>query len=365
MGSLELGLLELGLLATALGTAIRFAYDAVSGNRWSLGTLADHRAGLLLGTLLLTIGTLSLMWMPFDLHRAEALRSWRWVIFEPLLAFALARLAIARDGRAPLALSLALPAGVVALGALAQLIDASSSFSVDAVHRSTATYLHPNNLALYLERSLFLVLATALFARDRRRWLLLVLSAVIVAGIGATFSRGAVLGLTAGGAVILLAHPVRRGWQILGAGLAVVVVAFGVLASQRFLGTGSSGVASTPADTSGAMLARDASRLPGSGDRTGPVSLVESTALHRSEHLERALHVSHPHNLVLDSWLSLGLPGLVLFFVFVAAGAWVIWRARSGKLTLDTWQLGALGCLGASLDTDWSIMGISSPIWQL
>lgn len=347
IGSLELGLLEVGILTTVLGTGFRFAYDTVSGNRWRLRPLLLPWGPLALGGLLLVSGSLSLVWMPFSLHRAEALRSWRWVIVEPLLAFALARLAISRDGRAPLAVAIALPAGAVAIAGIWQLADASSSFSVDEVHRSTATYLHPNNLALYLERALYLVLVPAMLMRNRARWLLFALSLAIAAGIGSTFSRGALLGLAAGGALVLLANPIRRGWRILLTGFAVLLAAFAVLASQRLSGADSSGLVSTRR-----YLWSDAVEMIRDFPVRG-IGLDQFLWLHQQRYIDPRIwserYVSHPHNLALDAWLSLGLPGIGLLAIFIGAGTWVVWRNRTGRTALDAWQLGGLACLGAGM----------------
>lgn len=77
---------------------------------------------------------------------------------------------------------------------------------------------------------------------------------------------------------------------------------------------------------------------------------------------------SHPHNLVLDSWLSLGVAGLFLLFGFIIVGAWTAWQARTGRLVLSPWQLGALGCLAAGLghgmvDNGYFLADLSAMTW--
>lgn len=347
VGSLQLGLLEIGILATALGTGFRLGYDLVQGGDVSLRVALSPAAMLVLPIGLLTIGTLSLVWMPFDLHRAEALRTWRWVIVEPVILFGLARLAIVKEGHAPLAIAVSGPAVVVASGALWQLVDLSSAFSVDNVHRSTATYLHPNNLALYLERVLFLALVPGLLLSGKRRWLLLGMSCMIAAGIGATFSRGALLGIATGFAVLLLAHPVRHGWRVLALGTAVVTIGFGAVATHRLTGSNSSGIIATRR-----YLWSDSLRMLRDFPISG-IGLDQFLWLHQRRYIDPRIwserYVSHPHNLLLDSWLSLGLGGVLLLLLFLTVGGWVVYRARSGKARLDVWQLGALACLGAGL----------------
>lgn len=346
-GSLELGLLEIGILVSLVGLLFR-----------SVFTLAEHRTPLrptstklktewVLPTLLLLVGSLTLFWMPFDSHRAEALRSWRWVIVEPVILFVLARRAIASDGSGPLVLAMALPAGFVSLSAIWQLGWSGSSFSVDDVQRSTATYLHPNNLALYLERTLMLVLIPGLMLRSRMRWSFLFLSALIAIGVATTFSRGALLGLVVGLGVVLLAHPVLNGWKMLALGSLGVVSAFALVAGSRFTGAESSGFVETRRYLWGdsVTMLRD---FPSTG-----IGLDQFLWLHQTRYIDPRIwserYTSHPHNLLLDSWLSLGVAGLLLLLVFVVVGIWFIWQARTGRIRLSVWQLGALGCLGAGV----------------
>jgi putative inorganic carbon (HCO3(-)) transporter len=366
IGSLSLSLLEIGVLATVAGTAIRMAFDFVESSRLpELQSLGRPPTWILPGLLLL-VGTLSLAWMPYGLHRAEALRTWRWVIFEPLLVFVLARLAIRRDGGGPLAVAITVPAGVVAMVAIWQLGSASSGFSADDVQRSTATYLHPNNLAFYLERAAMLSLIPALLLKSRFRWWFSGLTVILILGLAATFSRGALLGLAAGCAVVLLARPIRHGWRMLGVGAMATIAAFALVARDRFSGADSSGFVETRRllwEGSGRML-RD---FPITG-----IGLDQFLWLNQSRYIDPQIwserYTSHPHNLLLDSWLSLGLPGLGLLFGLVLAGGWIIWRSRTGRVMLSPWQLGALGCLGAGLghgmvDNGYMLADLSVMTW--
>ncbi len=366
VGSLELGLLELGTLITVAGTLIRYVFDLVEGRQRPV--LRDSGASgiWVLPALLLLVGTFSLVWMPFNAHVAEALRTWRWVVVEPLLLFALARMAIARDGHVPLTLAIVLPAGIVALAAVWQFGSASSEFSVDEVHRSTATYLHPNNLALYLERAAMLAVVPALFLRSRSRVSLFVLAAVLFAGLAATFSRGAILGVASGFVLVLLAHPIRNGWKFLGAGALTVVAAFALTAGTRFSGADSSGFLDTRQ-----YLWAGATRMVRDFPLSG-IGLDQFLWLNQSRYVDPAIwserYTSHPHNLLLDSWLSLGLPGLMLLLAFSIVLGWVVWRARHGRVTLNPWQLGALGCLGAGLghglvDNGYFLADLSAFTW--
>lgn len=347
VGSLQLSLLELGILVTLAGSCFRFAFDATPGNRSIDSELFRPELSWALVAVVLAVGTGSLVWMPFDTHLAEALRTWRWVIVEPIIAFGLARLAIARNGRAWLVIALAIPGGFVALAALMQLANETSDFAVDAVHRSTATYLHPNNLALYLERILFLLLVPGILLKDRIRLPLLLAAGLVALGCGATFSRGAMLGVLAGGVVFLLAHPIRRGWSILGFGAAALVIGFGLVSSERLAGANSSGLMETRR-----YLWIDSLEIIRDFPWTG-IGLDQFLWLHRQRYIDPRIwserYTSHPHSIVLDAWLSLGVPGLIALLLFLIAGGRLMWSVRRGRRKLDPWQLGALAGLGAGL----------------
>ncbi len=366
IGSLQLGLLELGVLVTATGTSIRIAFDFVEHRNIASAPRKGPTWFWILPLLLLVLGTLSLVWMPFDTHRAEALRTWRWVILEPLLLFVLARKAIDREGAGALTLAIVLPAGAVSVAALWQLSSASSSFSVDNVHRSTATYLHPNNLALYLERAAMLSLVPGALLQSRARWVFLGLTALMFAAVASTFSRGALLGLAVGVAVVLLAHPIRHGWKLLIGTLLGGLAAFALFAGTRFAGADSSGFVNTRRFLwEGALaMVRD---FPITG-----IGLDQFLWLNQSRYIDPRIwnerYTSHPHNLFLDSWLSLGVLGVALLGVYIFAGGWIVWQARRGRWTLSPWQLGALGCLGAGLghgmvDNGYFLADLSALTW--
>lgn len=347
IGALQLGLLELGVLATSAGFGLRFTYESIVDRQIpNLDWLRPYTCWILPG-LLLAIGTVSLLSMPFVAHRAVALRTWRWVIIEPILLFAMARWAITRRGPIPLSIAIVLPATIVSGAAIWQILDSTSSFTVDSVQRSTATYLHPNNLALYLERAFFLAFVPAMLIARRWRLPLLVISFAIAGGIAATFSRGAVLGLVAGGVVLMVAHPVRFGWRALIWGTLTAIGLFFVVAGQRFTGADSSGFIATRG-----YLWRDSVKMLRDVPITG-IGLDQFLWLHQSRYIDPHIwserYTSHPHDLLLDSWLSLGLAGAFLFAAMVGTGAWVTWQKRTGKQRANAWQLGALACLGAGL----------------
>ena len=133
-------------------------------------------------------------------------------------------------------------ATVVSLVGLWQFAAGSMLINAEGVLRIRAFYGSPNNLALYLERSLAVTLALGLFVRDRRtRISWLALAGIQGAALLLTFSKGA----------LLLALPVTfvvlwmGGWRLLKQSgqstrplwLLAALAAVGFLAMTPFLGT--------------------------------------------------------------------------------------------------------------------------------
>ncbi|MCO5222484.1 MAG: O-antigen ligase family protein [Thermomicrobiales bacterium] len=347
VGSLHLSMLELGVVITTAGLVCRSVYDLVEDRSRLTFEWMRPAAIWVLPGLLLIVGTLSLVWIPFQSHFAEALRTWRWVIVEPLLLFAIARWTIARHGVVPVVLAIAAPAVIVAIAGIWQLASVTSTFAVDDVHRSTSTYLHPNNLALYLERTFFLIAVPGLLLAGRKWRGLLVLAAFILAGVAVTFSRGALLALFAGCATALLLRPLEKGWRYLLTASAVAGVAFWVVAGARFSGDESSGFVSTRR-----YLWSDSLEMLRDFPFTG-IGLDQFLWLHRGRYIDPRIwnerYTSHPHNLLLDAWLSLGVAGVVFLGLMVVCGLWTLVQCRRGRIAFDPWRLGVMAALGAGL----------------
>ncbi len=222
---------------------------------------------------------------------------------------------------------LALGAAAVALVGLGQAILGADIIRAEGVSRVRAFYGSPNNLALYLERVLPMLLAVAVFGAGRRRWVYGGLAALVLPCLILTFSRGALmLGLPAGLLVIGL---LRRGRTLrvvsvgLGAG-AVGLVTVLATGAARFAGlfdfqTGTSFLR--------LKLWRGAWQMaldfPWLG--VGPDNFLYA---YRTRYVLPSaweeLNLSHPHNILLDFWTRLGLAG-------VAVGAWLLTAAaRAG-----------------------------------
>jgi O-antigen ligase len=118
---------------------------------------------------------------------------------------------LARDERTLLRLAVWLAAGglVVAVWGLVTWL-LGAGVVVDGVRRLVGPHFSPNHTALYLERTFFVAMGLALAAPRRRRLWALALCGVVLVALLLTGSRGALLGLGAGAAVMTLLALRRR-----------------------------------------------------------------------------------------------------------------------------------------------------------
>jgi len=207
----------------------------------------------------------------------------------------------------------------VALFAMYQAFISRDVIMAEGVQRVHAFYGSPNNLALYLDRLLPLLVAVAAFARSHPLRVAYAVAALPVAiACFLTFSKGAwLLGLPAAFLFLGLVRGRKALWGMLG------VIGMGALALLPFLGT--ERFARTLDLQSGTTFFRI--RLwqgalnmvrdhPWFG--VGPDNFLYA---YRSRYALpdawQELGLSHPHNLILDFWTRLGILGLV-------AGLWLL-----------------------------------------
>lgn len=297
--------------------------------------------------------------------RGEALREWRWLIVEPLLFYVLVRLLLhwSRSGAggafAPRLTAVRLLTWLVMGGALvgfigvmqwfgvnlAPLVGDKVTFSddqlaVEGVRRVNSVYGHPNNLGLYMGRILPIALALAYLAwLARARWRLLLLSGAAVLALGglvASFSKGALLGLPFG--LLVLGIGIWRSRDATGTaqrdlplpawglgvvvGGAIVLIPLGLIALASIAGLErlnpfgeSTGIRLKLWASALAML-RDHALLGIGLDQFGR---LYADYIHPTLAATNERFTSHPHNVLLDVWLRLGLMGLV-------AVAWLLLR---------------------------------------
>ncbi len=263
-----------------------------------------------------------------------ALREWRTVFLmgAALAAGLLLTLRVSRAPRADVTLLVgAWLAGAAVMAALVLLRYPSPEVTIPAegVTRLRGFYGSPNNLALYLGRTLAVALALALFLREPRlRLLCLLLALPQAAALVLTFSRGALFvglpllfaTLWIGGYAMLRRQerPKRVLWAI------VLLVALAGTALLPFAGTDRLQQLISTAQGTGFLrvnLWRSAWQMaldhPLLG--VGPDNFLYA---YRSGYiLPQAWmepDLNHPHTWLLDAWTRIGLPGMLLLLAFWA-----------------------------------------------
>lgn len=327
-------LVEILTLLTALGWLANCGWDWVRQNRPHFDF--DSWTGLDWGVLaLVVVGGLSLLWAE---HSREAAREFRTVVLEAGLYYALLRAMIRNKQDLWRVIDAwVLGAGLVAALGLGQWISGSQVITADGVSRVRALYGSPNNLALYLGRLLPLALSMALFAgagisrqETARRWAYGLAGLVMAAALLLTYSRGAwLLGIPA---AILFLAAVRGRKTFVAIGLVLLVV--GVLGVALVGAERLTSLVDTSEGTtffrlqlwqsSWAMI-RDHPLLG--------VGLDNFLYAYRSHYVLptawEEFNLSHPHNLLFDFWLRLGVLGLVVGFwllISFARKSWSLYR---------------------------------------
>lgn len=281
-----------------------------------------------------------------------ALRDLRTVILEPA-AFFVVLASVLRDRSDVRRLLAALVAGA-ALAALVALALIPFGAVVTEVFppRVRGTFGSPNNLALVLERAAPVALALALaagtstlvsgrccwgwgrVASTRGFWLLAL--AVLLVVLILTWSRGAWLGALAG-----LAVAARPLWAQVGlrrrlgavalslAAVAGIVLLTGVERIGQLLRIGDSGAVSRLAIWDSAWRMGLDNWLFG----VGPDNFLTHYRAYMRPEAWREPNISHPHNLLLDAWVSLGVIGLAALAAVLA----LFWRdwARIRRAATD------------------------------
>jgi O-antigen ligase len=294
-----------------------------------------------------------------------ALREWRTVFLAAAL-FALLLRACRGDLQAPLLLLSAWLAGGVAVALIGALHFATDAMLIEAegVQRVRSLYGSPNNLALYLERTLMPTLALLLLLPNGwRRWLTLAAASVQGGILLLTFSKGAlILGLPAGlitlwlGGLYLLrrqGRPTRPLWWLAAAAALALVALLPFLGTERFqrLLDFSSGTGFTRLQLWRSSLQM---ALDHWGLGIGPDNFLYA---YRSRYILPAAwqepDLNHPHTWLLDWWTRLGLVGMILGLGWWIAGLRATWqRLRStptGAPQEAALWLGTLAAIAAAL----------------
>jgi O-antigen ligase len=318
---------------------IAAAYALVPARRRTFAVEALWRTPFLLPAgLFVVAATLSTV---FAADHAEAFRAWREVVVEPVVFFALLLL-LERTERAWIAgFGVLIASGVIiaaiAIGQFVTRRDLSSSPG-STLLRAKALYGSPDNLGLFFDRVVPLWFAALIVGAMRRIWGLawLTIGAVLGLGLLFTFSRGAWLAVVV--ACLALAALRTRGRWIIAAAAVVVAIVL-VYRGPQTVDALRSGHSNTVQRRlylwqSSARMIRD-HPLVG----IGPDNFLHYYAPRHQLYLQCAPGqgymdprasvepcLSHPHNEVLDLWLSTGILGLMAF-VWLQV---VFWRNAIG-----------------------------------
>jgi len=337
-------LLELAIVVGIAGyTLRRFLEQPIRGWLQDVRVLGSPPEISLPVLALVLIAGVSLTNVAQPTFLRESIRDVRLVIVVPLGFLCLARL-VWRDpqSRAWSAACFQVVGAVVAVAAIGQAA-VGSGVAVGDLTRATVTYPHPNNLALFLERStLFTAGSLATLPRSRGT---LALTLIQVAGILATFSRGALLAVFIG--VVTLLWWVRsvQVLKMVLVGLGAVVLAMVLFARDRLFDLGGTGNEPTRF-----AVWRASIRMIQDATLTG-VGPDQFLYQYWRRYVEPAAwperFTAHPHNLILDVWLRYGVAG-------VAGVAWLIagvaqQAARIRRRTPDVYAAGAVAALAGGL----------------
>ncbi len=355
-GTLEFALSEVIIVelaaAVTVNWLVRFAWRVLQGPRFALAlSPAKVRAWLrrqgpfflpLAG--LFILATLSLL-TPLPAHLKEAVREYRLVIIEPLALFLLALAILGKQGAPAVARLLDfLVAGgvVVALFGLVQqfsplhaastsdLITATSTgcaIQTEGVVRICSVYSHPDNLGLFLGRVIPLAACLPLFFNQSgwRIWrspswrvkLYALALLPLVATLFLSYSRGAWLGVAAAFLGMFVVIGSRRWLVAYGAAALLGLAALPFIKIERitslFTGGGSSNTR--------LYIWQSAVDIIKDHPLTG-IGLDQFLYVYNPQYVNPLAwterFTSHPHNLVLDFWLRLGILGslLLLWLLF-------------------------------------------------
>ncbi len=362
---------EFALIAACAGVAIRAGVCLAASRAASLRRAGPRARDLLSGGLgpamlaFLAVGTLSLATVADPSHRHESLREFRWVVLEPVVYAALARWYLASAQARRLAVSLFAAGGALEGGYALARLATGHGLVVEGVVRISGTFPHPNALALYLDRPVALaaVVALAFVPRARLAWLV----AAALAGLALllTFSRGALLAVAIALPVGLVLGRRRRLAGAAVAAEAVGGIALVALASARIgsLFGGGSGSARLSIWRSALAMIRD---HPVFGVGLDQFLYQYAPRYVRPEAWPERF-TSHPHDLVLDLWLRLGIMGVVVGAVLATLLVRMARRAVAAGSTLGLGAACALlaGAIHGLVDNGYFLPDLALTFWFL
>ena len=351
---------ELIILVTAAAWGLRILVNWGGWRQTAITHLPAARVTALISRLTtldwavaawVSVGAVSLVWTQY---RPQAITELRVMMVEPAIFYLIMRTAsLSRRSLVQLVDVLLLAGVAVSLISLGLFVQNEAVITAEeGARRLAGVYGSPNNLALFLGRCVPFALAFALLAPQRLRRSLAALSLLpLLLVIMLTQSAGAILlGVPASVvAVILLTFGRRAVPAVAGAVFAAAVALTALVRLPRF--------ARLLDFTSGTNFARvrvwqSSLNIIRDNPVTG-LGLDQFLYAFRGRYIMpdawQEPDLSHPHNILLDFWIRLGLAGVVVFvwlqlaFWRAALHAYRRWR-DSDQLC---WALvvGAMGCM--------------------
>ncbi len=368
---LEFSPLETLLVTTVAGVGLNVLWTAARGDPFQRIRMfildVGRRARIIdvVATLFLLAGVVSLFTLALPAYRHESIRDFRWTMLEPIVFYALARWYL--QNRANRNLSVVLftaGATLVAVTGIVSLIS-GHALSVEGVSRVSGVYHHPNALALFLERPFLLCVGLVAAFRKRLQWVWIVPAAITGAVLVMTFSRGAVLAAGLSVIATLLIGQQRRLAGLASAGAAILAAALAITASARIdnLFSGGSGSLRIDLWESSIQMIRD---HPIFGIGPDQFLYVYAPRYIKPQAWSERF-TSHPHDIVLDIWLRLGIMGVVLALAYLVLLAWMTLGVIRCRSTLGLAAAGALlvGMLHGLVDNGYFLPDLALLFWYL
>lgn len=345
------------------------------------------------GVALVLVATLSLFTLADPAYARDSFRLYRWAIVLPvLLYFLMTDVLRSRRGLLRVADFFVAGAVIVSLVGLWQFAQDTNVLDVQGVSRIKSVYQHPNNLALYLGRVAPFVGCMALFLpKGRRKGLYGLAMLPVLATLILTFSRGAWVAVVAamfaavwvawrfGGAgasrVSLLTRVPRRVWVGVVVGLVVLMVGAAVAIvpnlPPRIFAAQSLSMRVLHWWSAVKMIRDHPVTGVGIDQFLNQFELPDYR--YREIEQDREFYTAHPHNFVLDFWVSLGIMGVIVLI-------WLLWKyfrvavarvkeaAHDGDKVKRAISLGLLASMVVFLvhgmvDNSYFLMDLASVFW--